>query len=96
VRLDGGVQVFLKKEDAVTFFSEARQKFETEGCRQWSIDRLTAEPLGETAAVATIDWEMMRDDRSRIRGWRQTYNLLGRPGHWKVVLSTLHAGSEAG
>ena len=93
-RLDGSVALFSRKEEAVRFFTVARDRFEGEGCTAWAIRRLAAEQLGAGAAFATIDWRMLRADGSPIRGWTQTYNVIGGSGRWKVVLSTLHAGSE--
>jgi hypothetical protein len=94
VRLDGTIQSFQTRDDAVLFFSRARQAFEDEGCRRWAIRAFTAERLGSGSAAATIDWDMMTANQARIRGWRQTYNVVGAGGRWKVVLSTLHRGSE--
>ncbi len=94
VRLDGSVQLFQTRQDAVRFFALAKQKYENEGCTRWSIRRFNAEQLGEGSAAATIEWDMLRADHSKIRGWRQTYNVIGKPGHWKVLHSTLHIGSE--
>jgi hypothetical protein len=95
VRLDGAVQLFRTKEDALAFFTVAKQRYEAEGCRRWAIHRLAVEPLGSGSAAVTIDWSMLRGDGSPIRGWRQTYNLVGGPRRWKVLLSTLHIGSES-
>ena len=94
VRLDGTVQWFHTKADAVAFFALAKQKYEDEGCRQWAIRGLAADQLGSGSAVATIDWDMTDADRSPIRGWRQTYNLIRGHDRWTVVHSTLHRGSE--
>src|SRR4051794_29352032 len=94
VRLDGSVHVFQAKEDAVEFFTAARRKFEAEGCIRWAIDRFIVTELGVGSAAVTIDWTMLRADGSPIRGWRQTYNVIGGPNRWRVLLSTLHAGSE--
>jgi hypothetical protein len=94
VRLDGTVQLFGAKEGAVHFFSLAKQKYENEGCSRWAIRNLSAVQLGDGGAAATVDWDMLSVDRSQIRGWRQTYNVIGTPGHWRVLHSTLHMGSE--
>ncbi|MCA3160106.1 MAG: hypothetical protein ING31_11025 [Burkholderiales bacterium] len=96
VRLDGTVQFFHAKEDAMHFFTRAKQRYEEDGCAHWRIRRLAAEQLGSGSASATIDWDMLKADQSPIRGWRQTYNVIGSTSHWKVLHSTLHMGSELG
>jgi hypothetical protein len=95
VRLDGTLQPLPTKDEAVDFFSAAKQKYEAEGCTHWAIDRLAAQPLGAGSAAATIDWTMRRADDTSIRGWTQTYNVIGSANGWHVLLSTLHVGSES-
>ena len=94
LRLDGSVQRFDTRRAAVEFFALAKSKFEDEGCAQWGIRGLAAEDLGRGCAMATIEWDMQRIDGTPIRGWRQTYYVVGGPIHWKVHRSALHAGSE--
>jgi hypothetical protein len=94
IRLDGAVQRFHTRDAAAEFFALAKQKYETEGCAQWGIRGLVAEDRGSGRAAATIDWDMKSSNGMRIRGWKQTYELMGGPVHWKVQRSMLHPGSE--
>jgi hypothetical protein len=94
VRLDGTVQRFCTRGAAVEFFTLAKKKYENEGCAQWGIRGFVAEDLGPSGARATIDWDMKDTDGMPIRGWKQTYDVIGGPIHWRVQHSTLHAGSE--
>jgi hypothetical protein len=87
--------VLRTKEEALDFFATAKEKYEAEGCSHWAIKHLAAVPLGAGSATATIDWTMMRADDSSIRGWTQTYNIIGSDNGWHVLLSTLHVGSES-
>jgi len=94
-RLDGTLQSFVTKEEAMDFFAGAKARYEAEGCTHWGIKRLAALPLGAGSAAATIDWEMLRADDSPIRGWTQTYNVIASSNGWHVLLSTMHVGSES-
>ena len=94
VRLDGVVQRFEGEAAAVEFFTVAKQRYEDEGCAQWGIRGFVAEDRGSGRARVTIDWDMQHADGRPIRGWRQTYDVIGGPGHWRVQHATLHAGSE--
>ncbi|HXT99470.1 MAG TPA: hypothetical protein VN903_00670 [Polyangia bacterium] len=94
VRLDGLVQRFDTKGTAVEFFTLAKKRYEEEGCAQWGIRGFVVEDRGGGRARATIDWDMKDANGMPIRGWRQTYDVIGGPIHWKVQHSTLHAGSE--
>jgi hypothetical protein len=94
VRLDGSAQRFDTKGAAVKFFTVAKKRYEDEGCAQWGIRGLVAEDRGPGCARATIDWDMKDADGTPIRGWRQTYDVIGGPIRWRVQHSILHAGSE--
>jgi hypothetical protein len=94
VRLDGTVQRFDTPGAAVEFFTLAKKRYEDEGCAQWGIRGLLAEDRGPGRARATIDWDMKDAGGMPIRGWRQTYDVIGGPIDWRVQHSTLHAGSE--
>jgi hypothetical protein len=94
VRLDGTVLRFHTKDEAANFFALAKKKYEDEGCSQWGIRSLVAEERGSGHVVATIGWDMRSRDGVPIRGWTQTYEVIGGPIHWKVRSSTLHRGTE--
>jgi hypothetical protein len=93
-RLDGTVQRFSTKGEAASFFVAAKEAYEAEGCRRWDIRTLAADRRPFGRALVVIDWDMIDDAESPIRGWRQSYSLVERLGEWKVCGSTLHQGSE--
>jgi hypothetical protein len=92
-RLDGSVERFVTRDDAVRFFAAAKRRYEDEGCRRWAIRRLDVEPR-RSEDVVIIDWDMLDTEGVAIRGWRQSYDVVRRHSDWKVRGSTLHAGSE--
>jgi hypothetical protein len=94
VRLDGSVQRFSMRGDAVRFFEIVKMAYESEGCRRWNIRGLVAEQPRSSSALVVVDWDMIDGAGSPIRGWRQSYTLVERLGVWKVCASTLHQGSE--
>jgi hypothetical protein len=93
-RLDGTVQRFSTKGDAVSFFAAAQKAYEAEGCRRWDIRGLVVHQHSPGRALVVVDWDMIDDTASPIRGWRQSYSLVESLGQWKVCGSTLHQGSE--
>jgi len=94
MRLDGTVQRFSTKGDAVSFFAAAKKAYETEGCRRWDIRGLVSDERPSGDVLVVVDWGMIDDAASPIRGWRQSYSLVSSLGAWKVCGSTLHQGSE--
>jgi hypothetical protein len=93
-RLDGTVHRFPTKKDAVGFFTTAKQTYEAEGCRRWAMRELVADQPPSGGAVVTVDWDMLDDGDSPIRGWRQSYTLVRSLDAWKVRASVLLGGSE--
>jgi hypothetical protein len=93
-RLDGTVQRFSTKGDAVTFFTAAKMAYEGEGCRRWDIRALVADERSSGDVLVVVDWDMIDEAASPIRGWRQSYSLVQSLRGWKVCASTLHQGSE--
>jgi hypothetical protein len=51
---------------------------------------LAVVPIGALSALATMDWEMLREDGTVIRRWRQSYNLLRVETEWRILASTFH------
>src|SRR5437764_9617560 len=59
IRLDGTVQHFQAKHDAMQFFAVAKERYEAEGCRRWEIRTCAVERREPEGALVTIDWEMI-------------------------------------
>jgi hypothetical protein len=49
-----------------------------------------AVPIGGASVLAAVDWEMLREDRTVIRQWRQSYNLIRTSEGWRILCSTIH------
>jgi hypothetical protein len=47
-------------------------------------------PIGSQCVLATVDWFMYREDRSLIRPWRQSYNMVRADTDWRILLSIFH------
>jgi hypothetical protein len=61
-----------------------------DGARIARTYNLIVQPLGAQSAMATLDWQMQREDGSLIRRWRQTYNFLQVGGQARILASTFH------
>jgi len=47
-------------------------------------------PMGERAVLGTVTWELLREDGSVLRRWRQSYTLVRAEAGWKIFASTHH------
>ena len=46
--------------------------------------------MGGRSAQGTVTWELLREDGSVLRAWRQSYNLARVEGGRQVFASTYH------
>jgi hypothetical protein len=90
VRGDGSVLCLQTKEELQAFFQKVADGYYREGFRGGPFAYLEVVATGTRSALATMDWEMLREDKTVIRRWRQSYNLLRVGADWKILASTFH------
>ena len=42
-------------------------------------------------AIATVHWQVFREDDTKLWDWWNTYNLFEDAGGWKILVATTHA-----
>ena len=90
VRGDGSVLCLQTKEELQAFFQKVADGYYREGFRGGPFANLEVVAIGTRSALATMDWEMLREDKTVIRRWRQSYNLLRVGAEWKILAATFH------
>jgi hypothetical protein len=90
MRADASVHVFQTSRELQEFFQAVAEKYYEEGQRASRYANLDVKPIGSKSALATLDWQMLREDGSTIRTWRQSYNLIRQDGRWQILVSTIH------
>ena len=90
VRGDVSVLCLQTGEEVQAFFQKVADGYYREGFRGGPFANLNVLPIGTRSALATLDWEMLREDRTVIRRWRQSYNLLRVGTEWRILASTFH------
>lgn len=90
VRGDGSVLCLQSREELQAFFQKVVDGYYREGFRGGPFVNLDVVAIGTRSALATLDWEMLREDKTVIRRWRQSYNLLRVGAEWKILTSTFH------
>jgi hypothetical protein len=90
VRGDGSVLCLQTREELQAFFQKVADGYYREGFRGGPFVNLAAVAIGTRSALASMDWEMLREDKTVIRRWRQSYNLLRVGTEWKILTSTFH------
>lgn len=90
LRGDGSIQCLQSRAEVEGFFQRALDGYRRDGCRAARFKDLDVVEMGGRSALGTVTWELLRDDGSVLRHWRQSYNLVRLDAGWQVFASTYH------
>jgi hypothetical protein len=90
VRGDGSIHSFQTRPEIESFFGGVAQKYRSDGLHGGTFYDLEVIPIGSRSLLATVTWEQWRADRSVLRKWRQSYNLIKTEGGWQILAATFH------
>ena len=90
IRGDGSIHSFQARADIETFFRGVAETYSSAGYRSGTFHDLEVVPIGGRSALATLTWEQLREDKSTLRKWRQSYNLVRIGNGWQILASTFH------
>jgi hypothetical protein len=91
-RGDRSIQCLESRAELERFFQAAVDSYRRDGCRGIRFTDLEVVPMGGQSVVGTVTWELVREDGSVLRHWRQSYNLARVAAGWKILASTYHFG----
>jgi hypothetical protein len=72
LRGDGSIQSLQSRADIERFFQTAVDAYRQDGCRGIRFKDLDVVPLGGRSALGTVSWELLREDGTVLRQWRQS------------------------
>ena len=90
VRGDGSIQAVQSRADIERFFQTALDGYHRDGCRATRFKDLDVVPMGGRSVLGTVTWELLREDGSVLKEWRQSYNLARVEKGWQILASTYH------
>ena len=96
LRGDGSIQCLQSREDIELFFQAAVDGYRKEGCRTCRYKDLDVVPMGELSVLGTVTWELLREDGSVLKQWRQSSNLVRLEKGWRILASTYHVEGASG
>lgn len=88
---DGSARVFGEHEEIGRYFQSVVDAYHQEGCRACRYTALHVVPLGQRCSLATLTWELLREDGSVLSAWRESYNLLRMDDCLRIFTSVDHA-----
>lgn len=91
---EGTLQVFGTQEEIAMYFQGFLNKYHEQGCRTCRFKNLQVVPLGNMSALASVTWELLRNDQSVASTWRESYNLTWARNELRIYASTDHVEVE--
>jgi hypothetical protein len=93
VGADGSASLFREAKDISAFHRPRLELFRKGGVRRPMTKDFEVVPLGTRSALASVSWELRREDGSIERAWRHSYNLVDTNAGWRILVSTFQAGA---
>ena len=87
---EGMHQLFGTQEQIGQYFQGFLNKYHEQGCRSCRFKAMEVVPLGQKSALASVTWELLRNDHSVASTWRESYNLTRASGELRIYASTDH------
>ena len=91
VHADGSIDCFSAHLDVVEYFQRVVGGYHRKGCRSCRYHDLDVVSVGRQCALATVTWELLREDGSVVSSWRESYNLARVGEDPRVFASIVHA-----
>jgi hypothetical protein len=89
---DGSIDCFHSAAEIAAYFQKIVDDYHRSGCRSCRYRELEVVPLGARSALATVTWDLLREDGAPLTSWRESYNLTLVDESLRVVASVDHAG----
>jgi len=90
LREDGTTIALTDHEDVVRYYQAALNRYRSDGCRSCRWMQLEVTAMGTQAMLATVTWELLRDDQTIAASWRQSYCLRKTDHELQIFASATH------
>ena len=91
VRADGSSGCFGFDSAIAAYFQRVLDSYHHRGCRSCRHRELRVVEAGHAATFATVSWDLLREDNSILRSWRESYTLVLAGSKLKACASLDHA-----
>jgi hypothetical protein len=75
LRRDGSLIALTTRDDVVRYYQAALERYRRDGCQSCRWSQLTVTPMGRRSLLATVTWDLLREDGTILTRWRQSYSL---------------------
>ncbi|MDM0115098.1 hypothetical protein QTI66_23315 [Variovorax sp. J22R133] len=91
LRQDGAIKYFDSAPEMASHFQSMMDDYLALGVRACRYKDLELMPLGTRSALATVTWELCRQDDTVVSFWRESYILVRTADGLRVFASVDHA-----
>ena len=90
LQTDGSVLPFTEHSAIGAYFQSVVDTYAAQGCRSCRYRELETLPLGRQSALATVTWDLLREDGTVLTSWRESYALVRKPEGLRIFTSVDH------
>lgn len=91
VDAEGGLRSFASRQQIGDYFQRVLDDYHHQGCRRCRFDALQYQALGGASVLASVTWQLLREDESLALSWRESYTLVRTPEGLRIFASIDHA-----
>ncbi len=89
---DGSLVGLPTRDDVVRYYQTALDRYHRDGCSSCRWSDLSVVSMGSRGLLATVTWDLLREDGAVHTRWRQSYSLgLVGEGGLKAFAAASHA-----
>ena len=87
---DKSVSLYQKQKDIEKYFATILADYKKRDTTYCTYTNFEFSAIGKKSALSTMDWNMMKSDRTPVTSWRESYVLIFDNAKWKIITSIDH------
>ena len=87
---DKSVSLYNGHKDIENYFASILADYKKQDVEYCTYNNFEFSTIGQKAALATMDWNMMKADGTLVTSWRESYILILSDNVFKIVTSIDH------
>jgi len=91
VQADGEARCYSSRAAIAEYFQAILVSYHEQGCRSCRCQQLQVVNVGAAAFLATVTWDLLREDQGVVTSWRESYILSEAGGSLLIQASIDHA-----
>ena len=90
VSADGSARVYSDSSAVARYFQDVVDRYYEQGVRSCRYRDLQLTPIGRQCALASVTWDLLRQDGTVQSTWRESYNIHRASSGLRILASTDH------